>query len=184
VPGTFLSTATVVLYLFLMAQGAGAQLLRKAPPFSDSVIARSDFRNDEASGWLKFLPSYSPDYLRIVYVWMSTKDKVRFYCLTYADFQFDLEDASAMQSGHKIANAKLGLPVSTPAFGGAVPSATSGKAAPCLYPASNQALLVFSRDDLYPRLRPGSYTLEIKVAPRDHSLEPFALPKVPLRIST
>lgn len=94
--------------------------------------------------------------------------------MNYADFDFDLRPVGSSQ---RIANHAQVFD-----FGGQPVPRNVIVRSPCPYGPRYDAVFPFKLDELYPDLKPGTYTLKLTFDPRDKSFPPTPLTTVTFQI--
>jgi hypothetical protein len=144
--------------------------------YRDTSAARQTFAARGVSGWVKYRSSYSGYSIHPLFVYITLSSTARLLCMNYADFDFDLRPVGSSQ---RIANRAQVFD-----FGGQ-PLPNGGVVivrSPCSYPPGHDAIFPFKLDELYPDLKPGTYTLKLTFSPRDKTFPPTPLTTVTFQI--
>jgi len=174
-----LATFTAVLCTPAVPQAQGAPR-----PALQRSSQETSFESPDASGHLEYTKEYSAGSARNVWIVIQLKKEAPLYCLEYRDFVFGLFDVAgsrvaATDLSARPVSAELGFHPPVPPKGGYPPSG-------CIVPPGLQKTthdkLILSLDALYPDLKPGPYTLMIKLSPRDNAVPTVTFPKLTFTI--
>jgi hypothetical protein len=123
------------------------------------------------SGTVRYQPVYHVGRPQDVALTLASVTPMRFACLGYRDFDFELKSAAGMQiaptgKGQALTTVQAYVPPQGVWMG-------PGRQ-PCPYQANLGGKWILSLGARYPQLQPGSYALTISVAPEDATLMPAA----------
>jgi|GEM_PF-7134231 len=147
----------------------------------DKSAPRESFSLPTMTGFIKYKQSYVYSGAQPLFVSAWLRVPARTECMTYLDFQLDLRDKQGKP---------IGLSPHIPWYEGRPipPSSMQPKRHPsgpygyCPYPARPDGVFPFQLNELYPDLRPGTYTLRITFRPRDGSVPTTELPAISFQI--